>query len=251
MKRIFITGASRGIGRALCTTIAQKEKCKFALVARNTVLLEQVKTELESYGSVAHIFPCDISNKEQFQSTIQTSNAFLNGIDIAILNAGISYNRWIVDDGYSLSFEETYRTNVFSIAYALEKLSKIMKGSNGKIVVLSSLADVRGFPSSSAYCSSKSAVTKLAESARVELQKEGIRVLTVKPGFVETDMTSKNNFFMPFLMDAQKASEIIWSGIQKNKKTIAFPFPMVLLTKLISLIPNSIYDYLAGLYKKG
>ncbi|ROL55695.1 SDR family NAD(P)-dependent oxidoreductase [Bacteroidetes/Chlorobi group bacterium Naka2016] len=250
MKKILITGASRGIGRSLCKTIAKSEKCKFALIARNEDLLKQVKAEVESFGSFAEIYPCDISNKEQFQTTIHQASVYLNGVDIAILNAGISHNKWITQENYSTTFEEIYRTNVFSIAYALEVLPEIMNKSNGKIVIVSSLADVRGFPSSSAYCSSKSAVTKLAESARVELKAKGIQVITVKPGFVKTDMTAKNKFPMPFLMDVESANEIIWNGIKDNKRIVAFPLPMVLLTKFLGLVPNFIFDFFASKYKE-
>lgn len=249
MKKILITGASRGIGRSLCLEIAKKEKNFFALVSRNEKNLQVLKNELENLGSVAEIFPCDVSNKDEFQNTILKANNSLSCIDIAILNAGISKNKWIFEDNYSFTLEEIYRTNVFSIAYALETLSKYMKNSNGKIVIVSSLADVRGFPSSSAYCSSKSAVTKLAEAARIELKHYGIDVIIVKPGFVRTDMTAKNKFPMPFLMDAERAAEIIWKGIQKNKRVISFPIPMVIFTKLISLLPNFIFDFLAGFYK--
>ncbi len=250
MERIFITGASRGIGKALCLELAKSQNARFALIARNSDLLSQIKKELELFGSEAEIFPCDVSNYAEFMGTIKKSVDFLGGIDIAILNAGISYNKWITEDGFSKTFEEIYKTNVFSIAYALEKLYQLMKTRGGKIVIVSSLADVRGFPSSSAYCSSKAAVSKLAEAARTELKPFGIQVLTVKPGFVQTDMTAKNRFPMPFLMDVNKASKIIWDGIQKNKKVISFPLPMFLITKLISFIPNSIFDFLTGFYRK-
>lgn len=249
MKKILITGASRGIGRALCYEIAKYEKASFALISRNLELLQQIKKDLETLGSYVEIIPCDVSNKQDFQNSILKSNSLLSGLDIAVLNAGISRNQWTFDDYYSETFEEIYRTNVFSIAYALEILSKLMQAKGGKIVIVSSLADVRGFPSSSAYCSSKSAVTKLAEAARVELKRFGIDVLTVKPGFVRTDMTAKNKFPMPFLMDPDKAAKIIWNGILENRKVISFPLPMVILTKLISLIPNPIFDFLGNLYK--
>ncbi|MFN3780850.1 MAG: SDR family NAD(P)-dependent oxidoreductase, partial [Candidatus Kapaibacteriota bacterium] len=128
-------------------------------------------------------------------------------------------------------------------------LPNFMQKPGGKIVIISSLADARGFPSSSAYSSSKAAVTKLAEAARIELKPLGIDVITVKPGFVKTDMTAKNKFPMPFLLEPDEASKIIWNGIINNKKSIQFPLPMVMLTKFIAILPNSIFDFLAGRYK--
>src|SRR5690606_12156182 len=99
---------------------------------------------------------------------------------------------------------------------------------DGIIVGISSLAEVRGFPLSAAYCSSKSAVSIFLESIRIELKKYNIKVITVKPGFVKTHMTDKNEFHMPFLMEPERASEIIIKGIRKEKKIIQFPLPTVL-----------------------
>jgi short-subunit dehydrogenase len=249
MRKVLITGASRGIGRALCLEIAKSGKTRFALISRSSEKLSEVKSELEKLGSEAQYFPCDVSNKDDLQPALKKAFEYLGEIHVAILNAGVSFNKWIFQEDYSRTFEEIHKTNVFSIAYALELLVKVMMNSNGKIVIVSSLADVRGFPSSSAYSSSKSAVTKLAEAARIELKQMGINVITVKPGFVATDMTAKNKFPMPFLMSADKAGKIIWHGIQRNKKIIAFPAPMVLLTKLISLLPNRVYEFFGSFYK--
>ncbi|MCX7909079.1 MAG: SDR family NAD(P)-dependent oxidoreductase [Ignavibacteria bacterium] len=249
MLKILITGASRGIGRALCIEIARNEKSHFALISRNEELLRQLRSELENLGSIAEVFPCDVGNKTEFQDTLKKASIILKGIDLAVLNAGVSYNKWIFEENYSNTFEEIYRTNVFSIAYAIELLPNLMTKNNSKIVILSSLADARGFPSSSAYCSSKSAVTKIAESARIEFKHLGIDVVTVKPGFVKTDMTAKNKFPMPFLMDADESAKIIWKGIKRNKKVISFPLPMVILTRFLYCMPNFLFDFLAKFYK--
>lgn len=249
MKRVLITGSSRGIGKALALEIAKNQKAKFALLSRNQELLRNVQQEIQKLGSLANFYTCDVGNKTELVDAIYNANKFLSGVDIAVLNAGVSQNKWICQDGYSDAFEEIYRTNVFSIAYALEILSKFVQSPGGKIVIISSLADVRGFPSSSAYSSSKAAVSKLAEAARIELKPLGIDVITVKPGFVKTDMTAKNKFTMPFLISPEEAAKIIWNGICKNKKSIYFPFPMVMLTKFISILPNYIFDFFAMKYK--
>jgi len=249
MKKILITGASRGIGFALATKIADSENANFHLIARNEARLLELKAKLESQGSIANIYPCDVSEKNSFQNTIKLAASKAGNFDIVVLNAGISENKWIMENNYSESFERIYRVNVFSIAYALEVLPSLM-AEKGIIAIVSSLADVRGFLSSSAYCSSKSAVTRLSEAARIELKRIGIDVLTIKPGFVRTDMTAKNRFPMPFLMEPGKAADIIWRGIINRKKIISFPFPMVLLTKFIALLPNWLFDFLSSFYKQ-
>ena len=113
------------------------------------------------------------------------------------------------------------------------------------IVGVSSLADARGYAQSGFYCSSKSAATKLLESVRVELKPHNIKVLTVKPGFVKTPMTDKNEFHMPFLMDVDKAAKIILKGIKKEKRIIQFPFPIVISSRLIRILPNFLFDWLS------
>lgn len=249
MKNILITGASQGIGRALAIKIAKVEKAKFGLIARNEKLSLELKIMIEDLGSIAEIIPCDVSDKVHFQNTIFSFFEKLGKFDIVVLNAGISRNKWIGEADYSETFEEIYKVNVFSLAYALEILPKMME-SKGVIAIVSSLADVRGFLSSSAYCSSKAAVTMLSEAARVEFKRFGIDVLTIKPGFVRTNMTSKNRFPMPFLMNPEDAAEIIWNGILKRKRIISFPIGMVLLTKIIGVLPNWLFEYLSSFYKE-
>jgi len=248
MKKIVISGASRGIGFALAHTISHSENAVFHLIARNESRLLELKAQLENNGSIAYVYPCDVSDKFAFQSALKLAATKAGNFDLVVLNAGISENKWILEKTYSETFENIFRVNVFSIAYALEILPSLM-AKKGIIAIVSSLADVRGFLSSSAYCSSKSAVTRLAEAARVELKREGIDVLTIKPGFVRTDMTAKNRFPMPFLMEPEKAAKIIWTGILNRKKMISFPLPMVLLTKIISLLPHWLFDYFSSFYK--
>jgi short-subunit dehydrogenase len=250
MKKILITGASEGIGRSLAIQFSRKEKVRISLIARNEHRLREVGKIIHSNGSEYFIFPCDVSNKEELQETIRNAFQVMNGIDIAILNAGISRNAWITDDNYSSHLEDIFKVNVFGVAYSLEPLSKLMQSEGGTIAIVSSLADSRGYPSSSAYAASKAAVTRIAESARIELAPFGIKVVTVKPGFVRTNITAKNKFPMPFLMEVDKAAEIIIDGLTKSKRYISFPFATAVLAKFISIIPNRIFEFFASYYKR-
>ena len=119
-----------------------------------------------------------------------------------------------------------------------------MERREGIIVGVSSLAEVRGFPKSGFYNASKSAASLLLESLRIELKPFGVKVITVKPGFVRTPMTDKNEFHMPFLMDLDDATNIIIKGLRKEKKVIQFPLPIVFGAKIMKLLPNRLFDYL-------
>jgi short-subunit dehydrogenase len=168
----------------------------------------------------------------------------LGEIDVAILNSGASY-RMSAEDFDSCKGEQIIGANFMGMVYFIEQLlPHFIKRKEGTIVGVSSLADGRGYPRSAFYSSSKAAATKLLESLRVELKKYNIKVITVKPGFVRTPMTDKNEFFMPFLMDVEKAARIILKGIKKEKRIIQFPFPIVLGSKFLEIIPDFLYDFL-------
>jgi short-subunit dehydrogenase len=142
--------------------------------------------------------------------------------------------------------EETFQVNVLGMIYCIEELLKdFLPKQAGVIVGVSSIADVRGFPRSGIYASSKAAASTFLESLRVELIPHNINVITVRPGWVRTPMTKKNDFKMPFLMNADKAAQIIIRGIKKEKKVIEFPLGTVLGGKFIKILPNFIFDYLA------
>lgn len=94
----------------------------------------------------------------------------------------------------------------------------------GVIVGISSLGDGKGFPKSGFYSASKAALTIILESLRIELKKYNIKVITVKPGFIKTAMTDKNNFKMPYLMSVEEGSKIILDGLRKDKRIIEFPY---------------------------
>jgi short-subunit dehydrogenase len=105
---------------------------------------------------------------------------------------------------------------------------------------------VRGFPRSAFYSSSKAAATILLESLRIELKKYNVRVITIRPGWVDTPMIKKNEFKMYFILNVEKAARIIIRGIKKEKRIIQFPFPIVFGSKLIKILPDFLFDYFAS-----
>jgi short-subunit dehydrogenase len=128
----------------------------------------------------------------------------------------------------------------------------MLERSGGRIVAVSSLAAYRGMPGSGAYNASKAALTTLMESLRAELHGSGVTLTTVAPGFIRTEMTEKNEFFMPFLMEPEEAARRIVRAIDRGSSEYRFPIGTSLLVRLIQLIPNAIYDRtMAWARKKG
>lgn len=247
-KVILITGASCGIGCEVARQLSNYS-CKLILISRRESLLKEIENELKQINKDVISIKCDVSIKEEVKDAVQTAINTFGKIDIAILNAGINIKPR-KDEFDSNAGEEILRTNIMGMVYFFEELIPFFKSKGGMFVGVSSLADGRGFPLSGFYCASKAAATLFLESQRNELKPFKIKVLTVKPGFVKTPMTSKNKFKMPFLMEVEKAAKIILKGIKKEKSIIQFPWQTVWGAKLLRLLPNSIFDPLASKHRK-
>jgi len=248
-KTILITGASSGIGKALAIKLSN-ENLNLLLAARRIELLEEIKKNKENQNYSIHLLQCDVSKKEDVINAYKAIKDKFEHVDIAILNAGSGH--YMKASEYNSEFaEKIYGTNLLGIIYWIEQLlPDLLKRKDGIIAGVSSLADNRGYSGSSFYSSSKAAVTNYLEGLRLELYPYGVKVITIRPGFVDTPMVSKNKYKMPFLMSADKAAEIILNGIKKEKRVIQFPWQMVLLTGLIGILPGWLYESLAKHYYK-
>lgn len=244
-KKILLTGASSGIGYSLALKLAEK-KNEFYLISRSENKLNELAQKINALGSTAFVYPCDVANREAVRETYNKIKSAHGIPDIAILNSGVSYrtstSRIELDKG-----EEIFAVNFFGVVRFCQLLvSDFMKRGNGILVGVSSLADVRGFARSGFYSASKSALSRYLESLRVELKPKGIKVITIRPGFVKTPLTDKNEFRMPFIMDAKESAEIILKGLEKEKDVISFPFIMRLITNLLRYMPQTVFEWLSS-----
>ncbi len=240
-KNVLIIGASQGIGKALALEFADAGY-NLVLLSRNVDAIKELYALIESKGVKCYYKGCDAADYRQVKDGIEFANSSLGTIDIAILNAGVGHPEWMKTFS-SAGYKEIMGINAFGIAHALEFIIPIMiKQGYGKIAGVTSQADVRGYPGSSAYTSSKAAASILLESARLELKEFNISVITIRPGWVKTAMTDKNEFPMPFMLTAEKAAKKIRKGIEKGKSIVQFPFPIVWVTRLVKNLPNWIYD---------
>lgn len=242
-KNILLTGASSGIGFTLAKKLAD-EGANLALAARSKDVLDKLAKELSGTDNKIRSYYCDVSEKSSVVECVKKIAVDFQTIDIAILNSGISIRIPSAEVNSDIA-ENIFNVNVMGIYYFVEALMPILlKNQYSLLAGVTSLADVRGFPGSGLYCASKAAASILLESMRIELNKLNIKVLTVKPGFVKTPMTDKNEFFMPFMLSPEKAAGIIIRGIKKEKKIISFPFPIVWSTRLLKIMPDWLFDYL-------
>ncbi len=244
-KVILITGASSGIGLALVNEIAAY-KCKLAILARRKNILDELAVNLKNQKAEILPIQCDVTKITDVKTSIKKIKDELGNIDIAILNAGTS-KRILAENMSASTAQKIFDVNFMGmINFVTELLEDFKLQQKGMFVGISSLSDARGFPKSGLYCASKSAASTFLESLRVELLKYKIKVITVKPGFVKTPMTDKNEFYMPFMWTPEKAAKYILNGIQKEKKIIQFPWAIVWGARLIKLLPNFLFDYFAS-----
>jgi len=240
--RAIITGASSGIGAALARELARRG-WTLALLARRADLLDALVRELPT-ESIA--LPCDVTDASAVREAVQRSGPF----DLAIANAGVGVpshaTKFNLDDA-----EVMTRVNILGMFNLFDAvIPSMIERRSGRFAGVASIAGLRGLPTSSVYSATKSAMQSFLEASRSELRPYGVGVTTINPGFVVTEMTSKNRFKMPFLMTAEEAARVIVDGLERGKRVIEFPLPMSLLMRFTRLLPAAVWDRATGGYAK-
>lgn len=242
---ILITGASSGIGEKLAEQYSALGNRVF-ITARREENLINICNRINKKTQNCFHYKCDVSDIYQVKDMVKNLISQFGTIDLAILNAGVGKSIKFSELDVNL-YKKIYEVNLFGVLNVMQEiLPSMLKEQKGKIAVVSSMADVRGIPYSSAYSSSKTALSKAMEAARIELKKNGIKVITVRPGFVETEMTEHQKGKMPLVINADKAAKIIIRGIYKNRSYINFPLGMSFFTSIMRRIPNSLYEFILG-----
>jgi len=243
--KILITGASSGLGAELARQYATKNN-ELILLARREEKLFELRRELYEKTIGIEVIVADVTEFDDLQSKLQR----VENLDMVILNAGISV-------GHSnqftplKDFKKLYDVNLFSNHAILEVLlPKFVAQQSGTIVFISSLASLISMPTSKAYSSSKRALNAYAESIRYGYKKDGIKVTTILPGFIKSELTDKNSFKMPFLLDTKDGVKRIKKAIDANKRLYAFPFRFYLSIKLLNLLPNFLRDKIVNSFIK-
>ena len=238
-KKIWITGASSGIGKAAAEKFAN-EGWKVAVSARRKELLD----ELAKHDNISS-FPLDVTNQSQINSVFKdVLNAF-GDIDICLFSSGTyePKDEKNIDPG---KIKNVINVNFLGVIDCVKVVEDYFKNKkSGHISIVSSIAGYRGLPNSSGYGPSKAALTNFSESIYFDFKKFGVRVSIVSPGFIKTPLTDKNEFSMPFLETPEFAAKKIYNGLIKNKSfEIHFPKPLTLLLKFFRILPYKIYLFL-------
>ncbi len=240
MASIWLTGASSGIGEALARELVRRGG-RVAAFARRKERLDRLRDEL---GESLLVQVGDVTDRVRVKEAVAEAQEAFGPIDVAIFNAGIGDS--LMFDEFDVDLiERTFAVNVMGVVYGMDAVLPQMKErKSGTIVGISSPAGFRGLPTSGAYCASKAALSTLLESLRVEARAHGIKLLTVSPGFVKSEMTDRNDHPMPFLMETDKAARIICDGIESGRRHIHFPWRLTVPLLLMRMLPIPLWDYL-------
>jgi len=238
---LLITGASSGIGRALAVEYA-RGGAKVALCARREAELAKVAAEVRDAGGSAVTIPLDVADVDAVGEAVRRAERDLGSLDMVIANAG----RGDTQLATRLTWKDVgpvVDVNVRgAFATLVAAIPIFVAQQRGHLVGISSLAGVRGLPTSAAYSASKAALTVFLESLRIDLAPVGIRVTDVQPGFVATPPNDNARQPMPMLWPVDKAARTIARRLEAAPAVVAFPWPLVLATRLSRLLPAWIYD---------
>lgn len=241
--RVFITGASSGIGAALAREYAARG-ATLGLLGRRRDALEALAASLDN-AERHRVYAVDVLDRPALQAAARDFLAANGGADIVIASAGISHGT-LTERGADLGvFDTVFATNVNATVATFAPFVDAMRaqGNPCRLVGIGSVAGIRGMRGAGAYCASKAAVHSYCESLRLELRGTNIRVVTIAPGYIATPMTSKNRFPMPFLMPAERFAAQAVDVIARGASYRVLPWQMGLVAKLLRLLPNVVFDF--------
>lgn len=239
----WITGASSGIGRQLALELVARGWTVAATARREP---ELAALAAEAKGRIV-VAPADVTDAQAVSAAVhRVQTEAGRPIALAALNAGTylhdSAQRFDLD-----AFARQVRVNIDGTAIALASVmpAMIARGA-GQIAIVSSVAGYRGLPRAIAYSATKAALIAMAESLKFDLDRSGVMINVVNPGFVKTPLTDRNDFPMPFLMPVEAAAKRIADGLARGRFEIAFPRRFAAILKLMRILPYALYFPLVG-----
>ena len=242
MTRVFITGASSGIGAALAREYAA-QGASLGLVGRRREVLDALVAQLPNPQRHS-VYALDVTNHAALAAAAHQFIARHGGADIVIASAGVSGGTLTEHAEDQRAFDTIMSTNVGATAATFAPFIASMKVQAGprRLVGIGSVAGIRGLPGAGAYSASKAAVLCYCESLRVELRDSGIKVVTIAPGYIATPMTEHNSYPMPFLMPVARFAAAATRAIARGDSYRVIPWQMGIVAKLLRMLPNALYD---------
>jgi short-subunit dehydrogenase len=241
---LFITGASSGIGQALAARF-HRAGYRLALVARRVAEVQGWARAQGMDASTWAVYGADVRDIAAIAEAGRACLAAQGVPDVVIAAAGLSvgFDTAVFDD---LEVMRTiYETNNLGMAATFQPfVAPLRARRRGTFVGIASVSGIRGLPGHGAYCSSKAAVISYCESLRGELREDGVKVVTIAPGYIDTPLTRGNPYGMPFLMDAGDFADKAFDTIARGTSYRVIPWQMGVVAKLMRLMPDALFDRL-------
>jgi short-subunit dehydrogenase len=239
--KVFITGASSGIGAALAGHYS-RGGAVLGLCARRVARMQAL---LSSLGGTGTCYQADVIDAAALRAAAADFSAQFGTPDIVIANAGIGAGTLTEKPEDLEVFRRIMDTNVLGMVTTFQPFVEPMRArASGTLVGIASVAGIRGLPGGGAYSASKSAAITYLESLRVELHGSGVSVVTICPGYVRTPLTVANSYRMPFLIDADDAARRMGRVIAAKRRFAVVPWRMALVAVVLRRVPRWLYDRL-------
>ena len=238
-KKVWITGASSGIGKAVAEKFA-RENWKVAISARRVELLNEVAKNDNIFA-----YPMDVTDPNKTEETFKKILKDFGNIDLCIFSSG-TYERKSEKGLNVENVKKVIEVNFLGVVACVKAVQEYFQDKkNGHISIVSSPVGYRGLPKSSGYTASKASLNNFTQGIYFDFKKFNVRVTLISPGFIKTALTDKNDFKMPFLKDTKYAAEKIYDGLV-NKKSfeVIFPPQIAFIYKIFQVLPNKVYNYL-------
>lgn len=247
--RVWIVGASSGIGKALALELARRG-ARLALSARGRERLEAVCAACDAAARPAHhtdppapalALALDLSRVDELECARDQLLAAWGGVDLVVFNAG-TYRPLRAWELSAQAVRETLETNlVGTMSATAAVLPTLLAQGHGAIALVGSVAGYGGLPKATVYGPSKAALINFAEVLHLDLSQRGIGVFLIDPGFVATPLTAQNDFAMPALQTPAQAAAAIVDGFARGDFEIHFPKRFTRVLKLLQLLPRRLY----------
>ena len=233
----MVTGASSGIGASVAVALGSRG-AHVGLMARRESELAEVAKAVEAAGGRAAAAPTDVTDADAVASSIASLESELGPVYGLVANAGVGEQTRRPQISLARD-SRTIAVNVMGVIHALAAAQPgMLERREGFLSAVSSLAAWVALPGGNAYGASKAAVSSYMKALRSQMAPYGVTVTTVHPGFVDTPMTAVNKNPMPFMVESDKAGEIIVRGLERGRKNVNFPGPMVAIVKLAKWAPE-------------
>ena len=244
-KKIWITGASSGIGKAVAEKFAS-EGWMVAASARRQEILNKIAENQNIFA-----YPLDVTQKENVTKIFNKIIDDFRNIDICLFCSG-TYDPKLEQEINIEQNKFVMETNYFGVLNCIKAVETYFKNKKtGQISIVSSVAAYRGLPNSSGYGPSKAALTNLTESIYFDFKKHNVKISLVSPGFIKTPLTDKNEFPMPFIRSPEFAADKIFQGLtKKNIFEVHFPLGLTLTLKFLRILPYKLYLFLIDKFVK-